>query len=49
MTKGIAEVGIEELAKAGGLSSEEATGIHKVIRQAIAVVEAKGSDPREVW
>ncbi|GKV30327.1 hypothetical protein SLEP1_g39144 [Rubroshorea leprosula] len=49
MAKGIAEVGIEELAKAGALSAEEATEIHKVIRQAIAAAEAKGSDPREVW
>ncbi|GLU19570.1 hypothetical protein SLE2022_358150 [Rubroshorea leprosula] len=49
MAKGIAEVGIEELAKAGGLSAEEATEIHKVIRQAITAAEAKGSDPREVW
>ncbi|GLT39446.1 hypothetical protein SLA2020_136350 [Shorea laevis] len=49
MAKSIAEVGIEELAKAGDLSAEEATEIHKVIRQAIAAAEAKGSDPREVW
>ncbi|GKV30326.1 hypothetical protein SLEP1_g39143 [Rubroshorea leprosula] len=49
MAKGIAEVGVEELAKAGGLSAEEAKEIHKVIRQAIAAAEVKGSDPREVW
>ncbi|GLT74244.1 hypothetical protein SLA2020_460510 [Shorea laevis] len=49
MAKGIAEVGIEEIAKAGGLSREEAKEIHGVIREAIAVAEEKGSDPREVW
>ncbi|OMO81026.1 AMP-dependent synthetase/ligase, partial [Corchorus capsularis] len=55
MGKSIAEVGLEDLCKAGGssLSKEEATQIYQVIREAIAIAGgSKGfddPDPREVW
>ncbi|XP_021279085.1 probable acyl-activating enzyme 18, peroxisomal isoform X1 [Herrania umbratica] len=44
--KSIAEVGVEDLCKAGGLSKEEAKEIHGVVTEAI---EKAGGDAREVW
>ncbi|XVF47499.1 hypothetical protein PTKIN_Ptkin03bG0113700 [Pterospermum kingtungense] len=53
MGKSIAEVGLDDLCKAGGsrISIEEATHIYQVIRQAIVNAGSKGSDPdpRQVW
>ena len=53
MGKSIAEVGLEDLCKAGGSSIcvEEATEIYQVIREAIAIAGTKGChpDPRQVW
>ncbi|KAK6235716.1 hypothetical protein QUC31_019452 [Theobroma cacao] len=44
--KSIAQVGVEDLCKAGGLSKEEAKEIHGVVTEAIAKA---GGDAREVW
>ncbi|XVF04548.1 hypothetical protein REPUB_Repub05bG0093000 [Reevesia pubescens] len=55
MAKSIAQVGLEDLCKAGGssISREEATQIYQAIREAIAIAGIKGSDhdpdPRQVW
>ena len=46
MVKGITEVGVEDLVKAG-LEIEDAKAFQRVLNDSISGVE--GSDPREVW